>query len=134
MGRWAPEHHQVLGRRPQPPQSPAHWQQALRSMLCLHACVRAPASGAFLWVRLSVLSGSAVRAVVINPGSRGGDFISGENKAWQGERAAGEEAAHSPADNRRESGWGQPAVEGGRAKHRQPLMKGRMEDPVRLCK
>lgn len=81
-----------------------------------------------------MLLGSAVRAVVINPGSRGGDFISGENKAWQGERAAGEEAAHSPAESRRESGWGQPAVCGGRAKHRQHLTKGRMEDSARLCK
>lgn len=60
-----------------------------------------------------MLPGSAAWVVVINPGSRGGDFFPGENEAWQGKQTAAEEAAHSLADSRRESDHGQPAVQGG---------------------
>lgn len=82
-----------------------------------------------------MLLGSSVRAVVINPVSGGGNFICGENKAWQGECTAGGEAAHGPADSKRESSHGQLAARGwGQDKHREPLRKGRMENPVCLCK
>lgn len=57
--------------RLQPPQLPAQWQQALRSMSCLHTCTCAPALAASSGRGSPVLPRSAGQAAVINLGRRG---------------------------------------------------------------